>query len=79
MKFGCFCGNVINTTGGFCKEVCRLHIESEYIKWIKFLCDMISMKDYYPHSKRAFFAMNAKGILFLTVMTCTCLSPVLLK
>ena len=59
MKFKCFCGNVINATDGFCKEVCTLHNESEYLLWIKFICDLIPMKDY-PHFKRAFFCDECK-------------------
>ncbi|MDE6745432.1 MAG: hypothetical protein K2J72_02205 [Oscillospiraceae bacterium] len=54
MKFKCFCGNVINTTSGSCKEACVLHTKSEYILWIKFMCDLIPMKEFHDF-KRTFF------------------------
>ncbi|MDE7293627.1 MAG: hypothetical protein K2N72_04300 [Oscillospiraceae bacterium] len=60
MKFMCTCGNVINTTGGFCKEACVLYNESEYILWNKFICDIIPMKEYDPSFKRAFFCDECK-------------------
>lgn len=78
MKFKCTCGNVINTTDGFCKGAYVLHTKSEYILWIKFICDLIPMKEH-PGFKRTFFAMNVKGILFFTEKTYMCLNPALLK
>lgn len=45
---------MINTTGGSCKEACVLHTKSEYILWIKFMCDLIPMKEF-PGFKRTFF------------------------
>lgn len=59
MKFCCTCGNVINATVQFCIGPCVLRTESEYILWIKFLYDMISMKEY-PDFKRAFFCDECK-------------------
>ena len=54
MKFKCTCGNVINATEEFCKGVCVLHTESEYILWIKFICGLIPMKEH-PRFKLTFF------------------------
>ncbi len=59
MKFGCTCGNVINATVSPCKGVCKLYNKSEYILWIKFLCDIISIKKY-PKFKRTFFCDECK-------------------
>lgn len=62
MKFKCFCGNVINATVQFCKGVCHLHSESDYILWIKFFFDMISTKEYVEGHKsvEAFFCEECK-------------------
>lgn len=59
MKFKCTCGNVINTTDGFCKGACVLHTKNEYILWIKFICDLIPMKEH-PGFKRTFFCNECK-------------------
>ena len=54
MKFKCFCGNVINATVSPCEGVCVLHNKNEYLLWIKFMCDLIPMKEF-PGFKRTFF------------------------
>lgn len=59
MKFKCFCGNVINTTVSPCKGVCRLCNKNEYILWIKFMCNLIPMKER-PDFKRTFFCDECK-------------------
>lgn len=60
MKFKCFCGNVINATEQFCKGVCSLRSESDYILWIKLYLDMISLKEYNGGHKLAFFCEECK-------------------
>ena len=63
MKFKCTCGNVINATEEFCKGVCVLHTESEYILWIKFICGLIPMKEH-PGFKLTFFCEECKRYSF---------------
>lgn len=62
MKFKCFCGNVINATVQFCKGVCTLRSESNYILWIKDFYEMISAKEYIegPKLVEAFFCEECK-------------------
>ncbi|MBD5140539.1 MAG: hypothetical protein HDT25_03865 [Ruminococcus sp.] len=59
MKFKCFCGNVINATVSPCEGVCVLHNKNEYLLWIKFICDLIPMKEH-PDFKRVFFCEECK-------------------
>ena len=59
MKFKCFCGNVINATVSPCKGVCRLCNKNEYILWIKFMCNLIPLKER-PDFKRTFFCDECK-------------------
>lgn len=60
MKLKCYCGNVINTTGGFCRGVCKLYNENEYILLIKYFSGAIPMQEYHGGGKMIFFCEECK-------------------
>ena len=63
MKFKCTCGNVINATICPCKWVCRLYTQSQYIMWIKFICDIIPIEER-PKLEASLFCEECKRYSF---------------
>lgn len=59
MKFKCTCGNVINGTVT-CKDLCKLYTEYNYVQWIKYLCEVISYKEYGAKYLHTFYCEECK-------------------
>lgn len=59
MKFKCTCGNVINGTVT-CKGLCKLYTEYNYVQWIKYLCEVISYKEYGAKYLHTFYCEECK-------------------